>query len=166
MKKDNTQYYIYGGIALLAYFGIFRPILKKVGIATGEEKNKVNNAETAPADSNPFNPKYYKTVQSKNPGKTIVLKTQAGLERIYKKFYDGFGYVYDDEEQIQSCFIELASKVQVSQFAEIVQKKTGYDIITFMKRGINSYNAGSGLNDTEIARIIDIVNAKPIYTKP
>lgn len=165
MKKDNTQYFIYGGIALLAYFGVLRPILKKFGFATTQETNNVNTAQTASADVNPFAPGYYKTVIQKNPNVPILLKTQSGLEKIYKIFYDGFGYIYDDENKITSAFVMLASKVQVSQFSEYVQRKTGVDIITFMRNGINSVNSASGLNDTEINRIIQIVNNKPTFTK-
>lgn len=165
MNKDNTKYYLIGGVALLAYFGFLRPILKKFGFATAGETNKVNAAETAPDNANPFKPGYYKEVLKRREGQPVTLKTQNGLNKIYKLFYDGFGYVYDDEAKITSAFIQLASKAQVSQFAEYVQKQTGRDIITFMKTGINSINAGSGLNDTEIARIIDIVNSKPEFTK-
>lgn len=163
MKKYNTQYYIIGGVALLAYFGVLRPILKRFGFATAAEQNKVNAAQTASAEFNPFNPGYYKEVIKKHA--PITLKSAAGLQKIYKLFYGGFGYIYDNEAQIQSAFVQLASKAQVSQFSEYVQRQTGKDIITFMRDGINSINAGAGLNDTEIARIIDIVNSKPIYTK-
>ena len=163
MRKDNTQIYVIGGIALLAYFGVLRPILKKFGFATAAETNKVNAAQTGDADTNPFNPVYYKTVIKKHA--PVILKSAAGLQKIYKLFYDGFGYVYDNEAQIQSAFVQLASKAQVSQFAEYVQRQTGKDIVTFMRDGVNSFNAGSGLNDTEIARIIDIVNSKPTFTR-
>lgn len=165
MKKDNTQYYIIGGIALLAYFGIFRPILKKFGFATNQETNNVNQAQTGAPEINPFSPGYYKEIVRRNPGVNMTFKSQNGLEKIYKIFYDGFGYVYDDENKITSAFVQLASKIQVSQFSEYVQKKTGVDIITFMRNGINSYNAASGLSDTEINRIIQIVNSKPIFTR-
>jgi len=165
MKQDNTKYYLIGGVALLAYFGFLRPILKKFGFATAGETNKVNAAETAPDQSNPFKPGYYKEVLKRRAGQPVTLKSASGLSKIYKVFYDGFGYIYDDEAKITSAFIQLASKAQVSQFAEYVQKQTGRDIITFMKTGINSVNAGAGLNDTEISRIIDIVNSKPEFTK-
>ena len=164
MKKDNTQILVYGGVVAVFYFGIIRPILKKFGLATGQETRDVNKAETDPADINPFKPNYYK-IQHKKLGIMVVLKTQAGLKKLYDTFMDGFGWVYDDEDKINSVFIQLASKLQVSQFAEYVQNKTGQDIISFMKRGKNQYNTASGLNDSEIARIIDIVNKKPIYTK-
>ena len=164
MKRDNTQVLVYGGVVAIFYFGIIRPILKKFGLATGEEVRNVQRAETDPAESNPFKPTYYKIQIKKLPG-SVVWKTQVGLKKLYDTFSSGFGYVYDDEEKINSVFIQLASKIQVSQFSEYVQNKTGQDLISFMKRGINQYNAGSGLNDTEISRIIDIVNKKPIYTK-
>ena len=165
MKQDNQKIYIVGGIALLAYFGIFRPILKKLGIATGTETNAVNQALTAPDDSNPFKPGFLNSVMRQNPGVPIKIKTQAGLKGLYDIFYSGFGYLFDDEDKIYSVFLQLASKAQVSQFADYVQKKTGQDLLTFMKRGINSMNAASGLNDTEIYKIIDIVNKKPTFTK-
>lgn len=164
MKKDNTQLYIYGGVALLAYFGVIRPILKKLGVATGRETLAVNNAQTSPAIDNPFKPEYYR-LQAKNITGAIKQKTQSGLEQLYKTFYSGFGFFYDDEDKIKGVFVQLPSKYQVSQFAEFVQKKTGQDIITFMKRGINQANPASGLNDTDISAIIDIVNKKPIFTR-
>jgi hypothetical protein len=165
MKQENQKIYIIGGIALLAYFGVFRPILKKLGLATGSETNAVNQALTAPDDSNPFKPGYLNAVLRQHPGVPIKIKTEYGLQSLYNTFYSGFGYLFDDEDKINSVFLQMASKAQVSQFADYVQKKTGQDLLTFMKRGINSMNAASGLNDTEISKIIDIVNKKPIYTK-
>lgn len=165
MKKDNTKIYIIGGVALLAYFGVFRPILKKLGLATGAETKAVDAALTAPDSENPFKPGYLASVIRNNPNVPIKIKTQYGLKQLYDTFYSGFGYLFDDEDKINSVFIQLASKAQVSQFADYVQKQTGQDLLTFMKRGINSMNAASGLNDTEIYKIIDIVNRKPIYTK-
>jgi len=163
MKQDNTKFYIYGGVALLAYIGVIRPILKKLGVATGQETQNVNNAQTQPAESNPFKPEYYK-IQQRKIGRPVTLKTQSGLSQLYKTFKDGFGYFYDDEDKIKSVFVLLASKLQVSQFSEYVQNATGTDIITIMKAGKSTINPGSGLNDTEINSIIDIVNKKPIYT--
>lgn len=164
MKQDNTKFYIYGGVALLAYIGVIRPILKKLGIATGQETQNVSNAQTLPAETNPFKPDYYK-IQMRKLGIPVKIKTQAGLKDLFNKLKDGFGYIYDDEEKIKGVFVVLANKLQVSQLSEYVQNATGMDIITFMKSGKSTINAGSGLNDTEINSIIDIVNKKPIYTK-
>jgi len=163
MKQDNTKLYLYGGVALLAYIGVIRPILKKLGIATGQETTNVNNAQTLPAETNPFKPDYYK-IQHKKLGIPVKLKTQSGLKQLFDKLKNGFGYIYDDEDAIKSVFVILANKMQVSQLSEYVQNATGTDIITFMKRG-KGVSAGAGLNDTEINAIIEIVNKKPVYTK-
>lgn len=163
MKQENTKFYIYGGVALLAYIGVIRPILKKLGIATGQETTNVNNAQTLPAENNPFKPDYYK-IQHRKIGIPVKLKTNTGLKQLFEKLKNGFGYIYDDEDAIKSVFIILPNKMQVSQLSEYVQSATGTDIITFLKRG-KGVSAGAGLNDTEINAIIEIVNKKPVYTK-
>ena len=164
MKQDNTKYFIYGGVALLAYIGVVRPIFKKLGLAKGEESKNVENAETAQPENNPFKPDYYK-IQHKKLGIPVKLKTQSSLAYLFKQLQDGFGYFYDDEEKIKGVFLILPNKMQVSQLSEYVQLKTGMPLITFLKTGKTTWNAGSGLNDVEINQIIDIVNKKPIYTK-
>lgn len=165
MSKDKEKYYLYGGIVLFAYFGVIRPIFKKIGLATGVETKTVNDAMTLPDKNNPFKAGYYNEVIKQHPNVPITIKTASGLEKLYKTFYDGFGWVYDDEDKIISVFIQIPSKIQVSQFADYVQKRTGQDLLTFMKRGKNSLNVASGLSDVEIYKIIEIVNKKPIYTK-
>ena len=43
MKKEDKQLLIYAGIAAIGYFGVIRPILKKVGIVKSAEDILVIN---------------------------------------------------------------------------------------------------------------------------
>lgn len=163
-KQDNTKIYLTAGIAALAYFGVIRPIFKKLGLAKGVEVKKIDEALNEKSENNPFKADYYKINGPKVPGGVWMSKTQTRLAQLYKDFDNAFGLLYDDEDKVKGVFSQLVSKLQVSQFSEYVLKTTGMDIITFMKRGKNSYNPASGLNDVEVADIIDMVSKKPIYT--
>ena len=164
MKKDYTPLVIGGGI-LLIYFGVIRPIMRKTGLVTTSTTRAIDKLVTDPPEKNPFKPGYYDAVRKNHPTISMKIKSSAGLEALWKQFYGGFGYLYDNEVQIEGAFIQMPSKLIVSQFANYVEKKTGKDLITYMKDGINPANPASGLNDAEIQKIMQIVNAKPEYTQ-
>jgi hypothetical protein len=158
MKKDNKQLLIYGGIALLAYFGVIRPILKKVGIVKTAEDLLVINQSNLPNKVNPFSSTYYKYA----PTGTPLLKV-ADQNKYADIIYNAMGYLYDDEAAIYSVFRSLKSQAQVSILAERFLLKYKTDLLEFLQKGKNQFNAASGLNSDELSTVIKIVNTLPKY---
>lgn len=158
MKKEDKQLILYGGIALLAYYGVLRPIFKKVGIVKTAEDITVENQTGLPNDKNPFSASFYKY-----GGTGTKLLTVAAADQYAARLYNAMGYVYDDEAAVFSVFRSLKTKSQVSFLCERFRIKYGVDLLEFLKRGKNQFNAASGLNNDELATIINIVNKLPNY---
>jgi hypothetical protein len=158
MKKEDKQLLIYGGIAAIAYFGVLRPILKKVGIVKSAEDLLVINQANIPNQQNPFSPAFYKY----GPAGTKLL-TVAAADQYAARIYNAMGWVYDDEAAVYSVFRSLSAQSQVSFIAERFKIKYGSDLLEFLKKGKNQINAASGLNSDELATVINIVNKLPKY---
>jgi hypothetical protein len=158
MKKDDKQILLYGGIAVLTYFGVIRPILKKVGIVKSAEDLLVINQSNVPNKENPFSSQFYKY----GPAGTKLL-TVAAADQYAARLYNAMGYIYDDEAAVYSVFRSLQAKSQVSFISERFRIKYGVDLLEFLQKGKNQFNAASGLNSDELATVINIVNKLPKY---
>jgi hypothetical protein len=158
MKKEDKQLLIYAGIAAIGYFGVIRPILKKVGIVKSAEDILVINQGNTPNKDNPFSSAFYKY----GPAGTKLL-TVATADQYAKRIYDAMGYISDDEAAVYSVFRSLSTQSQVSFLAERFRIKYGVDLLQFLKNGKNQYNYASGLNSDELSIIINIVNKLPKY---
>jgi hypothetical protein len=64
MKQDNQKLIIYGGAVLLAYFGVLKPILNKLGITKSKEAKTIEEQENKTNKENPFSPVFYKLAPS------------------------------------------------------------------------------------------------------
>ena len=165
MKKENEKLFINLAIIAVAYFGIIKPILNKTGITTSAtergEESEIKKIETAPPESNPFDPKYYKSAAARRAGALLLYSAKATeLSRI---IYNAMGYFSDDESAVYSVFRSLQTKSQVSFLSEKFRQLYNIDMLEFLKRGKNQYNPASGLNTSEIATVINIVNNLPKY---
>jgi hypothetical protein len=158
MKKDDKQLILYAGIAALAYFGVLRPILKKVGIVKSAEDILVLNQSNVPNKDNPFSSAFYKY-----GGAGALLLKVSIADQYADRIYNAMGYVYDDEAAVYSVFRSLKTQSQVSFLAERFRIKYGVDLLEFLKKGKNQFNAASGLNSDELATVINIVNKLPKY---
>jgi hypothetical protein len=158
MKKEDKQLILYGGIVVLAYFGVLRPILKKVGIVKSAEDILVNNQANIPNKENPFSPAFYKYGAAGTKLLTVATATMYA-----DRIYNAMGWVYDDEAAIYSVFRSLQTQSQVSFLAERFKIKYGSDLLEFLQKGKNQFNAASGLNSDELATVINIVNKLPKY---
>ena len=158
MKKEDKNIILYGGIAVLAYFGVIRPILKKVGIVKSAEDILVINQGNIPNNANPFSSAFYKY-----GGAGTALLTVATADNYAKRIYNAMGWLTDDEAAVYSVFRSLKTQSQVSFLAERFRIKYGTDLLEFLKKGKNQFNAASGLNSDELATVINIVNKLPKY---
>lgn len=158
MKKEDQRLLIYGAAFALGYFGIIRPILKKVGIVKSAEDILVINQSNVPNKDNPFSSAFYKY-----GGAGTKLLTVAAADQYAARIYGAMGYVYDDEAAVYSVFRSLSTQSQVSFLAERFRIKYGIDLLEFLKKGKNQFNAASGLNSDELATVINIVTKLPKY---
>jgi hypothetical protein len=161
MKKDNQQLLIYGGGLAILYFGIIRPILKKVGIQQSaqdiQQQQLINNTSITDNSSNPFSPLFWK-----KGGNGTQLLTVSYASSLAKRIYDAMGYFTDDEAAVISVFRLLKTKSQVSWLSDIFQKQYKTDLFNFLRKG-KGLLPQAGLNDNELSEIITIVQKLPNY---
>jgi hypothetical protein len=155
MKKEDKQLLLYGGGLLLVYFGVLRPILKKLGIQNSAADISVQQQQQLPNNQNAFSPIYWKQFPS------ATLLTRAGTEQLAKRIYDALGYFSDDEAAIISVFRLMKYKTQVSWLADIFQQMYKTDLFDFLKNGKGTLWQ-AGLNSDELNEIINLVNKLPI----
>jgi hypothetical protein len=155
MKKEDKQLLLYGGGLLLVYFGVLRPILKKLGIQNSAADISVQQQQQLPNNQNAFSPIYWKQFPS------ATLLTRAGTEQLAKRIFDAMGYFSDDEAAVISVFRQLKYKTQVSWLADIFQQNYKTDLFDFLKNGKGTLWQ-AGLNSDELNEIINLVNKLPI----
>jgi hypothetical protein len=158
MKQDNQKLLINGAIIVVAYFGIIRPILTKLGIQKTDSDRLVDRQENLPNNQNAFSPTFYKT-----GGSGTLLLTMAVKQNLAKRIYDALGVFSDDESAIFSVFRQLKSQSQVSYLAEYFGQKYKSDLLDYLKRGYSSFNPASGLSAEELQIVLNIVNNLPKY---
>lgn len=158
MKQDNQKLFINAGIIAVAYFGIIRPILTKLGIQKTATDLLVDRQENLPNSQNAFSPNFYKS-----GGVGTLLLTLANRQNYAKRIYDALGVFTDDESAVFSVFRQLKSQSQVSHLAEYFTQKYKTDLLDYLKRGYSSWNPASGLSSEELQIILNIVNNLPKY---
>lgn len=107
----------------IAYFGVVRPILKKVGIIDTAESKQEDKIIDKLKKGKFWNPSWYQS----HGGVTI---TDRVADQWAKKIKDSFGTWNDNEEQIYSVFSQLRSKGNVSKVAEAYYRLYSTDLIT------------------------------------
>lgn len=157
-KQEDSKIILYAGGLAILYFGVIRPILKKLGIQQTQEEKEAAQAiikqENTPNNENPFSSIYWKNVRG------AQLIDVASTDRLNRRIYNAMGYFSDDESAVYSVFTQLKYKTQVSWLADNFQRLYKIDLFDFLKRGKGQlYQAG--LNNEEMQKIIKIVNALP-----
>lgn len=156
MKKDNEKLLINAGIVLLAYFGVIKPILNKLGVTKSATDRLIEDKNKLPNNKNPFSPDFYKYA----PNGSKLIKS-ADATNLSKRIYDALGVFSDDEAAIYSVFRQLKSQRQVSILADKFQQIYKTDLLTYLQRGYSQWNAASGLNENEMSVVISIVDGLP-----
>jgi hypothetical protein len=159
-KQDDSKIILYvGGLAIL-YFGVIRPILKKLGIQQTVEEAEATKAvqkiENTPNINNPFSPVYWK----KFVGLKVQLFNKDTTDRFVDRIYNAMGFFSDDESAIFSVFSQMKYKTQVSWISDHFNRRYKIDLFNFLKQGKGSLPQ-AGLNELELQKIIKIVEALP-----
>jgi hypothetical protein len=159
-KQDDNKLFLYAGGLAILYFGVIRPILKKLGIQQTVEEAEATKAvqkiENTPNINNPFSPVYWK----KFVGQKVYLFNKDTTDRLVKRLYDAFGYFTDDESAVFSVFSQMKYKTQVSWISDHFNRTYKIDLFNFLKQGKGSLPQ-AGLNELELQKIIKIVEALP-----
>lgn len=149
-KKDNTfqTILIFGG----AYFLVLLPILKKLGIVSESQKSPAND---------PFSGSAF---LSNVPSGTLLL-TSAAAKNYADTIYDAFGFFGDDEAAVIGVFRQLKTQSQVASLAKRFNELYKKDLLQFLRDGKQGIQKTywSGLSESVINQIKDLVNKKPKY---
>lgn len=163
MRKRDEKLLINLGLIAVAYFGIIKPILNKVGITKSSTDRMIEAQGNLPNNQNPFSPLFYQTAEARRNGALLLYTSTA--DQLAKRIYDALGVFTDDESAIYSVFRQLKTQSQVSFLSDKFQQRYRVDLLDYLKRGYNPINPASGLNADELRTVIDIVNTLPKYKK-
>jgi hypothetical protein len=144
-------------IAGTAIFGILvvRRVLIKVGVLEGRGGTNVQKELTNP--NSPWKPAFWISA----PAGAFLLRRSVA-ESFAKKIHDSFTLTQDDFNQIQSVFSQLTTKSQVSFLADVFSQVYGEDLLSFLGDG-GGILPWDGLNDSNLAKITDLVSRLPQY---
>ncbi len=143
LAQNKATPYVVGGIVILAlgfsYFGIIRPIMCKVGLASCKNDKKILDLMKYKG----FNPDYAR------PSKTTISHDRA--KTLAKKIYKAGGFFNDDEGGFYSVLEEIGSADNLSLVSRMFTAK---------KYGSLAEYIMDHLDDTEeIKRVKDILNS-------
>jgi len=162
MDKQNQKLLINIGIVAVAYFGIIRPILQKIGISKTQEEREgeeaIKTATTGGRKTNPWDPNFYNV-----PGALLIRMADAiqRADRIYNCSAPNYFY-QDDEGCITGQITSLKTQSQVSFLAKVFQDKYKTNLLLFLQKGRTSA-PWAGLSDSELAAVLQNVANKPKY---
>ena len=138
---------IVGGLGL-AYFGFINPILKKIGVKTGEEDREKNKQLETAEKGKAFNADYWKTA----PRPKLLFGASPSAKQVAKEIKDSFGFFNDDEDRIFAAIKRCRTKTMVSQLASAYRDEYKADLYNTLK---------SNLSDDELFTIVKYTNSLP-----
>jgi hypothetical protein len=145
-----------GGLAI-AYYGIIKPILEKIGLKQSEEGKLIEKTEKKPNKENPFSPTFLRSLK---PGSKVSLLKSEAKKNLAKRIYDAMGYFSDDEAAVISAFRILKTQSQVADLATYFSIAYKTDLLDFLRKGKGVFPQ-AGLNESELSEILNIVNNLP-----
>lgn len=155
---EQQQNLLFKVILVIAIYFLFaRPLFQKLGLAKDKTDKLIENQENQTPKENAFSPNFYKYA----PVGSLLLK-RAQAEQLANQLFDALGYWYDDEAKVIGVFRSLKTKSQVSFLSDVFNQLHNVDILEFMRKG-KGVMWEAGLNDTELAQVINIVNQLPKY---
>lgn len=149
-------------IGAIVYFGVLRPILKKLSIIPTPPVIPIK-----PDNEDPLSPLYWQLFRKKYPNQQVMLLTVASAEayatRIHKAMADGYTVWVDDEAAIYDVFRNLKNWLQISMVSDAFSKKYKVNLLEYLKQGDNAFSPWAGLNEDELKIVKDIIYSKPKY---
>lgn len=155
MAKNDINYntLINVGLVIGGYYLIAKPILNKLGVTDSTVDKNKNNALQK---NNWFKKDWYQTA----PNGTLLLTVNWLWNNPAEMIYTANGYyggVVDSPFRVKSALSLLSNKYQVSQLADVFNKKYNLDLLTYLQ---------SFLDTSEMAEnVYDPIDRLPLITK-
>jgi len=144
-QKIDYNLIIIAGIFAGVYFG-GRKVLQSFGIISDQtETRDLRELET----ENYFNPNYWRQF-----GAGALILTESDARRYSDTIKDAYGIFNDDENAIYGVFELLKTKSQISYLALKFNQYYNMSLLGYLQ---------SFLNESELAKVADIINKKPKY---
>lgn len=157
-KQDINPNLVFalGGLAI-AYYGIIKPLIEKLGLKDSKEEKTVKKFEELENKDNPFSPVFLRNLKT---GSSVTLLKSDVKKSLAKRIYDAMGYLSDDEAAVISVFRILKTQSQVSDLSTYFSSVYKTDLFDFLKKGKGMFPQ-AGLNDLELVQIINTVMNLP-----
>ena len=115
-------------VGLVGYFGIYRPLGKKLGFV----KTKDDKAADKLEDLSFFNPEIAKS----HPSRVTISENRANT--LAKIIYDSDGWFNDDEDNVNGAFREMGSKYNLSYVSQVFINRYNKDMHTYISKFLDS----------------------------
>lgn len=169
----------------IAYFGIVRPLMMKLGLTDDPDDETVNNQDTVADIDNPFS--FNWGVVNADAGKLNMdvvnatinyIKANAGTNILgfptggtisapYAQLADtinqAFGLIWISDQSVIDAFAQVTCQYEVWQMAVYTVTKYDRYLYDWIKKGNSITGLDNGLKHDQLASIIDRVNQLPIY---
>lgn len=149
------------GLYVALYLLFAKPVLNYLGITKSRGDKIINDVLTNPNSA--LKPSYW---QQFNPnayppaGVKISTARKNQLQFAAKEIYEAMGYFTDDEEKIQSAFLSLKTKSEVSLMSYFFTQAYQKDLVAYLVNGKGSMPQ-NGLGDYDLQTIISFVSRLP-----
>lgn len=132
-------------------------LLQDLGIFLSKEDKNVRD-ELRNSES-PFSPTFWQ----KGPTGTLLLYEATAQKFVYD-IYHALGFWHDDFDTIYGIFQTMKTKSQVSYLADKFQKRYNVGLLSFLNDGNSTLSLPwDGLRNSNLSKIIDLVNSLPDY---
>jgi hypothetical protein len=140
LAKNKATPYVIGGVVIvtlgLSYFGVIRPILKKLGVLSGKE----DKLERELLEMKAFDPNYA------NPSTTTISHEEA--KKLAITIEDSLSWTGDKEEAIYNAFQQAGSHNNMSLISRMYSARFGSSLIE---------DVTSRFNEEELKKLLIIV---------
>lgn len=113
---------------VIAYFGILKPILNKLGITDDKYDRQAERLDSEES----FNPSRARS----NPSKVTITESRANV--LAQLIFEAKGYIYDNEDQAIGAVRDTGSTYNLSYMSGRFQAIYGRDLLGYMKTFMNS----------------------------
>ena len=131
VNSQTAKWIVYGVVGMtilgLAYFGIIKPVLDKVGLTRSKDERKGDRDEDKLSRKQIFSPQLYRD----NKSKQTLGSGKANLLAYTIKRADKWGCC-DDETLAVGSIKKAGSKVNISYIASVFQDNYGADLHAFL----------------------------------
>lgn len=150
--NPTTAAYVIGGV--VAYFGVAKPLLEKLGVLDNADV-KANKAAEVNEDA------WKPTFWQQGPAGTMII-TKAAIDEFLPNLNDAFGVLWDNYDTVFGVFSKLKTKSQISYLADMYQQRYKKGLYQHLQTG-GGLLPWDGLSSAHLATINKFVSQLPKY---